>query len=160
MLFRSRVRRTAGELFGIEIAPLDLADELAWLESTGYYTDTLLDWGLGNAPLLLPGPLFRRYLLKRVLKAVREELDRNATRVAYDFKRRLQKSVSDFERSLEARLDEAVRGIRHAMDAALRKHQTDSTRVRELVEELSRAIEELDRLEAAIREAAPAGVAN
>jgi GTP-binding protein EngB required for normal cell division len=155
-----RVRRTAGELFGIEIAPLELADELAWLESTGYYTDTLLDWGLGNAPLLLPGPLFRRYLLNRVLKAVREELDRNATRVAYDFKRRLQKSVSDFERSLEAKLDEAIRGIRHAMDAALRKHQTDSTRVRELVEELSTAIEELDRLEAAIREAAPAGVAN
>jgi len=110
--------------------------------------------------LLLPGPLFRRYLLNRVLKAVREELDRNATRVAYDFKRRLQKSVSDFERSLEAKLDEAIRGIRHAMDAALRKHQTDSTRVRELVEELSTAIEELDRLEAAIREAAPAGIAN
>ena len=155
-----RVRRTAGELFGIEIASLELADELAWLESTGYYTDTLLDWGLGNAPLLLPGPLFRRYLLNRVLKAVREELDRNATRVAYDFKRRLQKSVSEFEGSLEAKLDEAVRGIRQAMDAALRKHQTDSTRVRELVEELSRAIEELDRLDAGLRETAPPGLAS
>jgi len=150
-----RVRRTAGELFGIEIAPLELADELAWLESTGYYTDSLLDWGLGNAPLLLPGPLFRRYLLRRVLKAVAEELDRNATRVAYDFKRRLQKSLLDFERTLEAKLDEAVGGIRQAMDTALRKQQTDSARARELAQDLLPAIEELDRISTMIRENVP-----
>lgn len=150
-----RVRQTAGELFGIAIAPLELADELAWLESTGYYTDTLLDWGLGNAPLLLPGPLFRRYLLRRVLKAVPEELDRNATRVAYDFKRRLQKSLSDFERSLEAKLDEAVRGIRQAMETALRRHREGAVRARELAENLSQAIEQVDALSATIRENMP-----
>ncbi len=149
------VRRTAGELFGIEIAPLELADELAWLESTGYYTDSLLDWGLGNAPLLLPGPLFRRYMLRRVLKAVPEELDRNATRVAYDFKRRLQKSLADFERSLESKLDETVSGIRRAMEAALQRHREGSLRARELAESLTRAIEQVDTLSATIRENMP-----
>lgn len=54
------VREAAGHLFGVETACLKAPDELAWLEATGYYTDSLLDWGLGNAPLLLPGPLFRR----------------------------------------------------------------------------------------------------
>ncbi|MGC8794982.1 MAG: dynamin family protein [Bryobacteraceae bacterium] len=150
-----RVRRTAGELFGVEIAPVEVADELAWLESAGYYTDSLLDWGLGNAPLLLPGPLFRRYLLRRVLKAIPEEPDRNATRGAYDFKRRLQRSVQEFEHSLEARLGEAVRGIRQAMETALRRHQADSARARELAHSLSCAIGGLDRLSAIIRESMP-----
>lgn len=147
-----RVRRTAGELFGIKIAPVELADELAWVESTGYYTDSLLDWGLGNAPLLLPGPLFRRYLLRRLLKAVPEELDRNATRVAYDFKRRLQKSLSNFERSLEAGLDEAVQGIRQAMEIASQRHRAGSARARELEQALWHAIREIDALSAVARE--------
>jgi len=142
----AQVRRTAADLFAVELTPLESTEELAWVEPTGYYTDALLDWGLGNAPLMLPGALFRRYLLRRVLKAIPEELDRNATRVAYDFKNRLQRSVSEFQRALERKLEEASRDIQQATSTALERHQAGAARAAELAENLSGSIQQLDLL--------------
>lgn len=140
-------RETAGSLFGLALGHFEAAEELADLEPTGYYTDSLLDWGLGNAPLLLPKPLFHNYLLRRVLKAVPEELERNATRVAYDFKRRLNKSAAAFQQAMEGKLEETIAGIRGALQSALERHETGSAEAAELIAKLSGAIEELDRLQ-------------
>ncbi len=150
-----QVRHTAGELFGLEMAPFEAEEELVWLEPTGYYTDRLLDWGLGNAPLLLPGGLFRRYMLQRVLKAVPEELERNATRVAYDFKRRLQKSVSAFQHAVDRRLEEAIHGIQQAMQAALEQHEAGSAEAEQLAAKLTGALRELDGIRESVRQAVP-----
>ena len=141
------VRETAGSLFGLALGRFQAAEELADLEPTGYYTDSLLDWGLGNAPLLLPGRLYHRYLLRRVLKAVPEELERNATRVAYDFRRRLNKSVSAFQQAMEGKLEETIVGIRGALRSALERHEAGSAEAEDLVAKLSDAIEESDRLQ-------------
>ncbi len=150
-----QARQTAGELFGLEMSPFEAEEELVWLEPTGYYTDSLLDWGLGNAPLLLPGGLFRRYLLRRILKAIPEELERNATRVAYDFKRRLQESVSAFQRAMDRHLEEAILGIQQAMQAALEQHEAGSAEADQLAARLSDALRELDAIRASACQAIP-----
>jgi GTPase SAR1 family protein len=141
-----KVRETAGTLFGVEIERLEASEELAFLEPTGYHTDPALDWGLGSAPLLLPAGLFHRYLLRRVLKNVADELERNATRVAYDLKRRLDKSVSAFERTVKGKLTETIGGLRRVIQSALERHESGSLEVEELVARLSAAVRQLDQV--------------
>jgi GTPase SAR1 family protein len=120
------VRHTAGSLFGFSVQAFDAVEELAELEPCGYFTDPVLDWGLGNAPLLLPGPVFRRYLLRVMLRKVETELERNATRVAFDYKKRLRKSVSLFLDGMTAKLNETIDGIRGALSSAMERHQAGS----------------------------------
>lgn len=151
-----QVRQTAGDLFGVPIEPFQAAEQLTEMEPTGYYTDRLLDWGLGNAPLLLPGPLFRRYLWGRVRGTIPEELERNATRVAYDFKRRLEKSVRVFEQALDRKLSETIQGLRLAMEAALERQQAGAAQAEQLAAGLSGSIRELERLGERIRGWVPA----
>jgi ribosome biogenesis GTPase A len=146
-----KLHETAGALFGVEISGLQTTEELAFLESEGYQTDPLLDWGLGNAPLLLPGGLFRRYVLSRILKKVPEELERNATRVAYDFKRRLDRSASAFRQALAGKLAETIEGIQRIICTAIERHESGSVQADEVASRLSTVTAELDRLEQKLR---------
>jgi hypothetical protein len=132
---------------------MEAVEELAFLEPTGYHTDPTLDWGLGNAPLLLPGALFHRYLLRRFLMKVPDELERNATRVAYDFKRRLNESVSLFERTMSHKLNETIEGIRRVIQAALERHASGATEAENLVARLSAAVRQLDQLAGTVQAA-------
>jgi GTPase SAR1 family protein len=124
------VRGTAGKLFAFAIADFEASEELAFIEASRYHTDPLLDWGLGKRPLLLPGAFYRRYLLKQTMDGVPRYLDRNATRVAYDFKRRIDKSVSAFQQALNAKLTETCEGIRSAVEQALRRQESGSIEMR------------------------------
>jgi GTPase SAR1 family protein len=124
-----RVRETAGSLFGFEVRSLDVTEELAELEPCGYFTDPVLDWGLGNLPLLLPPGLFGRYLMRAMLRKVESELERNATRVAFDYKRRLNRSLTSFLAGMTAKLNETVDGIRRAIEGAAARHQEGSAAV-------------------------------
>jgi hypothetical protein len=120
------VRRTAGSLFGFSVQAFDAVEELAELEPCGYFTDPVLDWGLGSAPLMLPTPVFRRYLLRVMLRKAEIELERNATRVAFDFKKRLNKSVNLFLGGMTAKLNETIDGIRGALASAMERQQAGS----------------------------------
>jgi GTPase SAR1 family protein len=120
------VRKTAGSLFGFSVESFDATEELVELEPCGYLTDPVLDWGLGNAPLLLPPGLFTRYLRKTMQRKVEIELDRNATRVAFDYKRRLQKSHMLFLGAMTEKLNETAQGIRSVVEGALVRQQETS----------------------------------
>jgi len=120
------VRRTASSLFGFEVETFEATEELAELEPCGYFTDPVLDWGLGSAPLLLPPGLFRSYLLRVVLRKAESELERNATRVAFDYKKRLNKSLGLFLEGMTAKLNETIDGIRRALENALTRQQEGS----------------------------------
>lgn len=145
-----QVRETAGNLFRVAIADLEMNENLVYVEPTGYYIDSLLDWGLGNAPLLLPGGLYRRHLLRKALKRVPDELERNATRVAYDFKRRLTESVSRFQRDLNRKLSDTTDSIRHAMRTALERHELGAQEAELLAGEVEASLEALDRLRSGV----------
>jgi hypothetical protein len=152
-----KVRETAGDLFGINITDLRIEQDLVYVEPTGYHTDTLLDWGLGNAPLLLPGRLYNRYLLREALKRVPDELERNATRVAYDFKRRLAESLSSFQRELNRKLNEMISGIRLGMQSALDKHQSGAREAEQFQRDAEASLRVLDRLRSDVHDALGSG---
>jgi small GTP-binding protein len=145
-----KVRETAGNLFSVAIADLEMNEDLVYVEPTGYYTDTLLGWGLGNAPFLLPGGLYRRYLLRKALKRVPNELERNATRVAYDFKRRLTESVSRFQRDLNRKLSDTTDSISHAMRTALERQELGAQESELLEGEVGASLEALDGLRSGV----------
>lgn len=123
------VRRTAGSLFGFEVENFETTEELAELEPCGYFTDPVLDWGLGNIPLILPRGLFQSYLLRVMLRKAESELERNATRVAFDYKKRLNKSLALFLEGMTAKLNETVVGIRRTLENALVRQQEGSAAV-------------------------------
>jgi GTPase SAR1 family protein len=120
------VRRTVGSLFGFSVQSFDATEELAELEPCGYFTDPVLDWGLGNAPLMLPAGLFRHYLLRVMLQKAESELKRNTTRVAFDYKKRLNKSLALFLEGMTSKLNETIEGLRRAVESALARHREDS----------------------------------
>jgi GTPase SAR1 family protein len=141
------VRHTAGSLFGFSVQAFDAVEELAELEPCGYFTDPVLDWGLGNAPLLLPAPVFRRYLLGVMLRKAETELERNATRVAFDYKKRLNKSVGLFLEGMTAKLNETIEGIRGALTSAMERQQADSAAADVQMQERQAALARLDECE-------------
>ena len=140
-------RQTAGSLFGFSVGTFDATEELAELEPCGYFTDPVLDWGLGNAPLLLPGGLFRRHLLRVLLRKAETELERNATRVAFDYKKRLNKSLTEFLEGMTAKLNETTQGIRDALTSALTRQEESFATAEIQLAERNAAISKLDECE-------------
>jgi GTPase SAR1 family protein len=150
------VRKTAGSLFGFAVQSFDGTEELAELEPCGYFTDPVLDWGLGNVPLLLPSGLFRKYLLRVMLKKAESELERNATRVAFDYKKRLHKSVSLFLAGMTAKLNETIDGIRRALETALARQQVGSAAAGLQLAEIETALVKVDECEGKLDRVCPA----
>jgi hypothetical protein len=143
----SGVRKTAGSLFGFSVESFDTTEELVELEPCGYLTDPVLDWGLGNAPLLLPPGLFRRYLDRIMLRKVELELERNATRVAFDYKRRLQKTHGLFLEGMTEKLNETAEGIRGAVEGALAQQHENSTAAERYFAKRQAGLAQLDQCE-------------
>ena len=141
-----KVRETAAGLFQVGIADFEMQEELVWVEPTGYYTDPLLDWGLGGAPLLLPGALYYRHLRRRASQRVREELERNAYRAAYDFKRRLNESASRFRRELNEKLNGTTERIRAAIETALARHRPGAVEADAFARKAEASLEKIKRL--------------
>jgi hypothetical protein len=148
-LIRS-VHETAGKLFGVALPELTASGELVEIEASGYYTDRLLDWGLGRAPLLLPGGLFRRYVVCRLLQAAPAELERNANRVAADLKKRLEKSVALFQEAMGRRLEETIQAMQGALASATARRQASAAEAAPRLSELTAGVRELDRLTAQV----------
>jgi GTPase SAR1 family protein len=153
------VRHTAGSLFGFSVQEFDAVEELAELEPCGYFTDPVLDWGLGNAPLLLPRSIFRRYLLRVMVRKAETELERNATRVAFDYKKRLSKSVSLFLEGMTAKLNETVDGIRGALTSVVERQQAGAAAAQVQLEERQAILARLDECKRDLDSAADPGVA-
>jgi ribosome biogenesis GTPase A len=141
-----QVRETAGTLFGLDLRGLDAEADLTVVASEGYYTDRLLDWGIGSLPVLLPGPLYIRYLRRQLYRQAAEELERNATRRAYDLSRRLEEGAFRFHGAVKERLDETIGGIRAAIDSALRLHAEGEEAARAAAGRLEASIRKLEEL--------------
>jgi len=150
-----QARQIAGNLFGLELKGLDADVELVMVRSEGYYTDWLISWGLGNLPLLLPRPLYRRYLRNQLLRQVPVELERNATRRAYELRRRLEESASRFRQALKEKLDQTVEGLRAAIHSAMALRTSGEAEAAAAIERLQKAIHSLDELEQSLAAYAP-----
>lgn len=149
------VRETAGALFGIDLRGFDPEVELVVVRSEGYYTDSLLGWGLGSVPLLLPRILYERYLRAELLRRAPVELERNANRRSYDLRRRLDQSAEIFCQALKQELEQTVARIRGAIQSAIALQASGEVEARAAVGRFGRAIGILEDMERALN--APAG---
>jgi len=77
----------------VGIADFEMQEELVWVDPPAT-TRTRCWTGAGRRPAAAAGALYYRHLRRRASQRVREELERNAYRAAYDFKRRLNESAS------------------------------------------------------------------
>jgi len=145
------VRRTAGTLFGVELHGFDAVVELVMVRGEGYYTDSLITWGLGSLPLLLPRPWYEAYLRARVLRQAQAELDRNAARRAYDLRRRLERSASLFRQELKEKLNQTVDRIRGAIHAAIALQASGEAEAERAISRLRASTARLDELERMLR---------
>jgi len=124
------VRRMAGSLLGFSVQKFDAIDELAELDPCECFPNSVLDWGFGKAVLMVPTGLFRRYLLRAVVRKAEAELEQKATFVSVDYKERLNKSLTLFLERMTARFNETIDGIGGMLESALTREQTRSAAVR------------------------------
>jgi ribosome biogenesis GTPase A len=143
----ANVRQTTASLFGFSVKRVEVSEALTELKPCRYVTDTVLGWGLDNAPRLLPPGFFRPYLLRAMLRKVEPELQRNATRLAIDYKDRFNKSLTLLLAEINAKLDGTIDGIRHATASALARQQESAAGVHTRLAEWEAALAELDQCE-------------
>jgi hypothetical protein len=151
-----KVRETAGALFGVDLRGFDADVELVVVRSEGYYTDSLIGWGLGSIPLLLPHVLYERYLRAQLLRRAPVELERNANRRSYDLRRRLDQSAAIFCQALKQKLEQTVARIRSAIQSAIDLQASGEVEAREAIGRLRRTIGILDDMEQSLTAAAGA----
>ena len=96
----------AGE-FGLVWNSLPLSDYPESKSGFSIELDSLLNWGMGQWPLLLPRFLFIRYLSSRLEDASHRELFRNAGRLREDLGNRMDRSASEFLQSLSRYVEQA-----------------------------------------------------
>jgi hypothetical protein len=147
------VRRMAGSLFGFSVQKFDAIDELAELERCGCFPNSDLDWGFGNAALMLPTGIFRRYLLRAALRKAESELEQNAALVAFDYKNRLNKSLALFLEAMTAKFNETVDGIGCLLESVLTRQRKGSAArrtQRRKQEEIAASLDECDRRDASV----------
>ncbi|MBI2486156.1 MAG: dynamin family protein [Deltaproteobacteria bacterium] len=115
------IKKLSSDIFDIKVETLSsvetLAEETYFQYRIGSLFDTTL--ALEILPFALPGFLFRRMALKRMLEQCREELDKNAGRIRYDFLERIEKSLGNFRDELFSKINATLTGIESALERAI-----------------------------------------
>jgi GTPase SAR1 family protein len=117
-----RLRKTAFELFGAELSPLQIIEELPTINGGSPITsaETLQSQ---RPSFLLPSPIFRWRLLYNATTAAPLELERTGRVVACDLQTRLNSVIKTFTGNVGDRLREIIESVRLAAVDALDKHE-------------------------------------
>ena len=84
--------------------------------------------------------------LKRMLEQSKEELDRNAGRLRYDFLERIEKSLRKFRDELFSKIDATLAGIESALDRAVLGSGTGEQKVTHAKKNLEEQVDVLKRI--------------
>lgn len=115
------IKKLSSDIFDIKVETFSGIETLAGETYFHYRIGSLFDTALALEvlPFALPGFLFRKIALKRMLEQSREELDRNAGRISYDFLERVEKSLRKFHDELFSKIDATLAGIESALERAV-----------------------------------------
>jgi GTP-binding protein EngB required for normal cell division len=120
------VQDLTAKLFGARAQLFIEVEPFTTESSHYYYTENPFALQLSALPLLLPGPLAKRFIRKQFIDSCREELDRNAGRLRADFQERLEKSASRFKASFDQKVKAALDGLEQTLRrAAEEKRRSD-----------------------------------
>jgi GTP-binding protein EngB required for normal cell division len=125
------IKKLSSDIFEIDVDAITGVEALT-AESYFYYkVESLFDTALALEflPFALPGFLFRKLALKRMLEQSREELDRNAGRSRFDFIERIDKSLKKFRDELFFKIDATLSGIESVLERAAAERTTGEEEV-------------------------------
>ncbi len=117
------IQRLAADLFDVRITPIVEVEPFTTQSSHYYYTEDLFALQLSRLPLLLPGPLAKRYIRRQFIGKYREELDRNAGRLRADFQERVAKSARAFSASFHDKVRATLEGLEQTLQRAAEEKQ-------------------------------------
>lgn len=110
----AEVSRLVEELFHTRMVPfLGVAPFSVGPPSA--HVDAAFSLMLEELPLLLPGPIARRMIRERFLRAAPEELTRNLARVTASFRQQLSDAQRLYRFELEGRVETMLRSLREAL---------------------------------------------
>jgi GTPase Era involved in 16S rRNA processing len=125
------IKKLSSDIFDIKVETLSsvetLAEETYFQYRIGSLFDTTL--ALEILPFALPGFLFQRMALKRMLGQCREELDKNAGRIRYDFLERIEKSLRKFSDELFSKINATLTGIESTLERAVSEREAGEKQV-------------------------------
>jgi len=113
-----QIQQAAAEQFGFTWQAAPLPERLSAQSAFSLAVEELTTWGLGRFPLLLPRPLFFRYLNSRLRMICSAALDRHAGRLRTDLGDRLEQSAHDFLAALNRYVLEGGAAVLDALHRA------------------------------------------
>ncbi|MER3446369.1 MAG: hypothetical protein C4291_05755 [Candidatus Dadabacteria bacterium] len=115
------IKKLSSDIFDIKVETFSGVETLSAEGYLQYRIESLFDTNLALEvlPFALPGFLFRRVVLSRMLEQCREQLDRNAGRIRYDFLERIEKNLRRFRDELFSKIDATLMGIESALERAV-----------------------------------------
>lgn len=125
------IKKLSSDIFDIKVEIFSGVETLAGETYFHYRIESLFDTTLALEvlPFALPGFLFRRMALSRMLEQCREQLDKNAGRIRYDFLERIEKSLGRFRDELFSKIDATLTGIESALERAVLESGTGEEKV-------------------------------
>lgn len=142
------IKKLSSDIFDIEVETLSNVKTLATEGYFHYRIESLFDTTLALEvlPFVLPGFVFRKIALKRMLEQCREQLDRNAGRIRYDFLERIEKSLRRFRDELFSKIDVTLRGIESALERAVLESRAGEEKITYTKRSLEGQIDVLNRI--------------
>ena len=115
------IKKLSADIFDIKVEAFNNVETLNTEGYFQYRIESLFDTTLALEilPFALPGFIFRRMAFKRMREQCREELNRNAGRIRYDFSERIEKSINKFRDELFSKINATLDGIESALERAI-----------------------------------------
>jgi hypothetical protein len=142
------IKNLSSDIFEINVEIFTGVETLTREIFFHYRVESLFDAALAleALPFALPGFLFRKIALKRMLEQSRQELDRNAGRTRYDFAERIEKSFNKFRDKLFFKIDATITGIESALQRALPESGARNEKVTHSKKNLEEQVDTLGRI--------------
>ncbi len=144
----THIKKLSSDIFDIKVETFSSVETLTEDSYFHYKIEALFDTTLALEvlPFVLPGFLFRRMALKRILEQCRQELDKNAGRIRYDFLERIEKSLQKFCNELFPKIDATLSGIESALEKAVSESEAGEEEVVRAKGNLEEQIDVLRRI--------------
>lgn len=142
------IKKLSSDIFDIKVETLSGIETLTTEGYFQYRIESLFDTTLALEvlPFALSGFLFRRMALSRMLEQCREQLDKNAGRIRYDFLERVEKSLRKFRDELFSKIDATLTGIQAALERAVLESGTGEEKVTHAKKNLEEQADLLKRI--------------
>jgi GTPase Era involved in 16S rRNA processing len=121
--FIRRTRQIAGDLFDVQLHPIEDVQPMVWKETFTYRTqDDPLFLEIDTLKLtiaLLPASIMHKRILKRFRARIADQVTRHCGRLRYEYEYSIQESWRRFQYDLDRKVDEVINEIQQILKTAV-----------------------------------------